>query len=73
VPTNGHESRLLMPADEADSDALIERVGLLPEAEALAFYSQLSPKLQWLARKRATGERRNALMVHHAITFGPCR
>jgi hypothetical protein len=59
--------------EAADSDALLERLGTLPEPEALEFYSQLSPKLQWLVRQRATGQRRNALIAFHAIKTGQCR
>jgi hypothetical protein len=39
----------------------------------LHYYQRLSPKLQWLARQRATGQRRAALIVHHAIASAQCR
>jgi len=58
---------------DADPDALIERLSLLPERESLEFYSQLSPKLQWLARQRTTGKRRKALIAHHAVSSGRFR
>jgi hypothetical protein len=70
---NGSASQSLTPDVKADIDALLERVRMLPEAEALEFYSQLSPKLQWLVRQKATGQRRDAVMVYHAVTIGPCR
>lgn len=56
-----------------DVEVLLERVRMLPETEALELYSQLSPKLQWLVRQRASGQRREALIVHHALTIGSHR
>jgi hypothetical protein len=53
---------------DPEADALLAQVHGLPEAEALRFYARLSPRLQWLARQRATGARRAALIVHHALT-----
>jgi len=50
-----------------DGDALIEQLRLLPEPEALALYSDLTPKLKWLARQRTTGQRRQAIIAHHLI------
>lgn len=58
---------------DADIDALIERLRVLPESKALEVYSQLSPKQQWLARQRTTGKLRLALIAYHAITWGRCR
>jgi hypothetical protein len=58
---------------DTDIDAVIERLRVLPEPESLEFYSQLSPKLQWLARQRTTGQRRQALIAYHAITLSRCR
>jgi hypothetical protein len=56
-----------------EGEAVIAPVHTLPESEALRFYQRLSPRLQWLARQRATGQRRAALIVHHAITSAQCR
>jgi hypothetical protein len=58
---------------DAGSDELIKRLSTLPEAEALECYSQLTPRLQWLARQRTVGKRREALIAHHVITAGQCR
>jgi hypothetical protein len=55
------------------SAVLIERLNSLTEREALECYSQLTPKLQWLARQGTVGKRREALIAHHAITTGQCR
>lgn len=52
---------------DPESDALLTQVHGLPEAEALRLYARLSPRLQWLARQRATGPRRAALIVHQAL------
>jgi hypothetical protein len=54
-------------------ETLIAPVYTLPEAEALNYYQRLSPKLQWLARQRASGPRRAVLIVHHAIASAQCR
>jgi hypothetical protein len=70
---NGSASQSLTPDADADTDALLERVLMLPEAEALEFYSELSPKQQWLVRQKATGRRRDAVIVYHAVTIGACR
>ena len=51
-----------------EAEALLAQVHVLPEPEALRLYGRLSPRLQWLARQRATGQRRSALIVHHALT-----
>jgi len=58
---------------DMDSDALLASLDTLPEREALHYYAMLSPKLQWLARCRATGQRRAALIVHHALASAQCR
>jgi hypothetical protein len=55
------------------SSVLIEKLNSLPEHEALECYSQLTPQLQWFARQRTAGKRRQALIRHHAITMGQCR
>jgi hypothetical protein len=56
-----------------EGEALIEQIQTLPEPEALQYYGRLSPRLQWLVRRRATGARRAALIVHHALTTAQCR
>lgn len=53
---------------DPEAEALLAQVHVLPEPEALRLYGRLSPRLQWLARQRATGQRRSALIVHHALT-----
>jgi hypothetical protein len=58
---------------DPDSDSLVDRLRELPELQALEFYSQLSPRLQWLARQRTTGQRQAALIAHHLLTAGGCR
>jgi hypothetical protein len=58
---------------DAGSSILIERLNALPEQEALECYSQLTPQLQWFARRRTEGKRRQALIRHHAITMGQYR
>ena len=55
-------------AADSEADALLAQVHVLPEPEALRLYGRLSPRLQWLARQRETGQRRSALIVHHALT-----
>jgi hypothetical protein len=70
MATNETSQTLATPVD---ADVLIERLRVLPEPESLEFYSQLSPKLQWLARQRMTGQRQKALIAYHAKTFGGCR
>ncbi|MGA2564052.1 MAG: hypothetical protein ABSF96_10870 [Steroidobacteraceae bacterium] len=62
----------LTPDVNADIDAALERVRVLPETEALEFYSQLSSRQQWLVRLRATGRRREAMIIYHAVNIGPC-
>ena len=57
----------------SEGDALIERIRTLPEPEALRCYAGLSPGLQWIARQRATGPRRTALSVFHAISIANCK
>jgi hypothetical protein len=57
---------------EPEADALLAQVHALPEAEALRLYARLSPRLQWLARQRTTGQRRAALIVHHALSRAHC-
>ncbi len=58
---------------DTDGEALLASLNTLPEPEALHRYQMLSPKLQWLARRRATGQRRAALIVHHVLTSAQCR
>jgi hypothetical protein len=58
---------------DPEADALLAQVYVLPEAEALRLYARLSPRLQWLARQRTTGQRRSALIVHHALMRANCR
>jgi hypothetical protein len=58
---------------DAEADALLAQLHALPEAEALRLYARLSPRLQWLARQRTTGQRRSALIVHHALTRANAR
>jgi hypothetical protein len=60
-------------AAEPETDALLQQVHVLPEAEALLLYARLSPRLQWLARQRTSGPRRSALIVHHALTRSNAR
>jgi hypothetical protein len=72
-PMKGSAGQLPTMDPSADIDVLLEHMRMLPEPEALKFYSQLSPKLQWLVRQRATGQRRDAVIVYHAVTIGPCR
>jgi hypothetical protein len=50
-----------------EGEALITPVYTLPESEALHYYQRLSPRLQWLARQRASGQRRAALILHQAM------
>ena len=52
---------------------LLEPLYTLPESEALQHYTRLSPRLQWLARQRLTGQLRARLIVHHAIAAAQCR
>jgi ribosomal protein S4 len=49
---------------------VLTRMRELPEALALEIYSQLNPRLQWLARQMMSGSRRRALIVHHLRTNG---
>jgi hypothetical protein len=56
-----------------DHDTVIEQVRTLPEPEALRRYTGLPPQLQWLVRRRMTGDRRSALILHHALTIAHCR
>jgi len=67
------ESEHCTAAATPELDALLTPVYSLPESEALQHYARLSPKLQWLARQRATGQRRASLIVHHAIASAQCR
>jgi hypothetical protein len=73
MPTDGTPPQTCATGEVAESDGLIDRLAELPEPQALEFYSQLSPRLQWLARQRTTGQRRKALIAHHVITAGRCR
>jgi hypothetical protein len=59
-----------MPTNDTtvEGDALIEQLRVLPEPAALALYSDLTPRLKWLARQRTTGRRREAIIAHHLIT-----
>ena len=61
-----------MPANDTNTegDALIENLAKLPESEALTLYSNLSPRLKWLARRRTTGRRREAIIAHHLMIRG---
>ena len=58
---------------DTDPEALLASLDTLPEPAALHYYEMLSPKLQWLARCRTTGQRRAALIVHHALASAQCR
>jgi hypothetical protein len=66
-------AQALAVGSDGDPDVLIERLCELPEPLALEFYSQLAPRLQWLARQKTTGQRRAALIARHVITAGRCR
>jgi hypothetical protein len=68
----GSTVELSTPDVKVDIDAALERVRMLPETEALEFYSQLSSRQQWLVRLRATGRRREAMIIYHAVNIGPC-
>jgi hypothetical protein len=57
----------------SEVDALLAPLYTLPESEALKHYACLSPRLQWIARQRTTGQRRVTLIVHHAISSAQCR
>jgi hypothetical protein len=67
------ESKRAAALATPELDALLTPVYTLPESEALQIYARLSPRLQWLARQRATGQRRASLIVHHAIASAQCR
>jgi hypothetical protein len=54
-------------------EALLAPLTTLPEPEALKHYARLSPRLQWIARQRTTGQRRASLIVHHVILSAQCR
>jgi hypothetical protein len=60
------------PSD-VDINVVLARLGEVPEAVALEIYSQLSPRLQWLARQMMTGPRRKVLIEHHLRTNGRFR
>jgi hypothetical protein len=68
MPTDDAPTQTRTIARDADLDQVIDRLRELPEPQALEFYSQLAPKLQWLARQKLTGKRRTALIAHHVIT-----
>jgi hypothetical protein len=68
----GSTVELSTPDVKVDIDAALERVRMLPETEALEFYSQLSSRQQWLVRLRATGRRREAMIIYHVVNIGPC-
>jgi hypothetical protein len=73
MPTDNPSAQTRASGGDPDADTLIDRVRELPEPQALEFYSQLPPRLQWLARQRTTGQRRKALIAHHVITAGRSR
>lgn len=50
-----------------EGEALLEQLLSLPENEALALYSSLTPRLKWLARRQTTGQRREAIITHHLV------
>jgi hypothetical protein len=62
-----------LPGDVAEGDALIERLRVLPEADAVRCYASLSARWQWFVRQRLTGVRRTALIVHHATAIAGCK
>jgi hypothetical protein len=73
MPEDDIETQSRTTVSETDSAGLIDRLCELPEPQALEFYSQLSPRLQWLARQGTTGQRRAALIARHLMTAGRCR
>jgi hypothetical protein len=64
---------LAMPQDATgDSEhTVLSELSRLSDQQALALYSRLSPRLQWLARRRALGHRRRALIEHHILNQAP--
>lgn len=73
MPANADRYQDSIALEATEGETLIAPLYTLPEPEALHYYQRLSPKLQWLARQRATGQRRAALIVHHAIASAQCR
>jgi hypothetical protein len=73
MPINMLEVERPVRAVAQDIHALLAPVYMLPEGDALKLYAQLSPRLQWLARRGASGQRRASLIVHHALTSAQCR
>jgi hypothetical protein len=73
MSTDDASTQTLTRGGDPDADELIDLLRQLPEPQALEFYSQLAPRLQWLARQKMTGQRRAALIAHHVITAGRCR
>jgi hypothetical protein len=63
----------LTASPELEGEALLFLLETLPQAEAFAQYDRLPPRLQWLARRHATGARRAALIEHHAVVIAGCR
>jgi hypothetical protein len=67
MSTNSTESTTFALCADPGGDPLLEPLSALPEPDALKYYAELSPKLQWVARQRATGQRRAALILYHAL------
>jgi hypothetical protein len=67
MPTNDAPGPTRPEGQDIASNEVLVRLRNLPEAQALALYSQLAPKLQWLARQGTTGQRRLALITHHMV------
>jgi hypothetical protein len=65
MPTDDASSQTHATGRDAEIDHVLDRLRELPEPQALEFYNQLGPRLQWLARLRTTGRRRQALIAHH--------
>ncbi len=59
--------------NDAEGDALVERLRTLPEADAVRYYAALPSRWQWFVRQRLTGVRRSALIVHHATSIAGCK
>ncbi len=73
MPTRSVEVQPAGDCELPEIDVLLEPLCTLPESEALQHYTRLSPRLQWLARQRLTGQLRARLIVHHAIASAQCR
>jgi hypothetical protein len=61
------ENQTIAPCANPDGDSVLKPITTLPEADALKYYADLPSKLQWLARQAATGQRRAALILYHAL------